>query len=238
MKYILPLFILLILNGCTSTNEDQPKPKQSNDKSTGKTQKTVYKYVKRYTPANQNDEYVHNSLNDTIISIADQLFMTNVSKRNRLRIILTSFVDLNELNKTSSFGRVISESMFNELHIRKFKVTDFRGKKNVTVTSKGEFHITRDAEKLKDTIEAVEYILVGTYAKFENESMLVNARIIDSLSGNVISSSRVLYKPKDCKIFDLCAKANLLNINRNHRKIIPKIMPEEDNTPVMIIEDN
>lgn len=149
---------------------------------------------------------VTNNLNDAIVSIADQLFSSNTDKSKITSVILTSFSDLNQLNKTTTFGRLLSESMFNELHIRKFHVTDFRGQDAVSVNADGEFHLTRDVNKLKDHIEATEYILVGTYVKFENNSVLINSRMIDSVSGSIISTARVTYKPTDCSLFDLCQK--------------------------------
>ena len=91
--------------------------------------------------------------------------------------------------------------MFNELHIRKFKVTDFRGQDAVSVNASGEFHITRNVDKLRDHIEATEYVLVGTYVNFENDTVLINARIIDSENGGVVSTARVIYAPKDCRLF-------------------------------------
>ncbi len=147
----------------------------------------------------------HTTLNSAIVSIASQLFTSNVNNE-KTNIILTSFSDLNQLNKTTTFGRLLSESMFNELHIRKFSVTDFRGQNAISVNANGEFHITRDVEKLKDKIESTEYILVGTYVKFENDGVLINVRIIDSISGKIISTARVIYKSNDCSLFDLCPK--------------------------------
>lgn len=94
--------------------------------------------------------------------------------------------------------------MFNELHVRKFKVLDFRGQDAVEVNEQGEFHISRDVEKLKDSIDTAEFILVGTYVKFENQSLLINARIIDSISGDVIASARSVYQPRDCNLFGIC----------------------------------
>lgn len=149
---------------------------------------------------------VHNSLDSAIVTIADQLFKSNTDQSKITSIILTSFADLNKLNKTTTFGRLLSESMFNELHVRKFHVTDFRGQDAVSVNDQGEFHITRDVEKLKDHISATEYILVGTYVKFENDSVLINARIIDSENGSIISTARVVYKPEDCTLFNICYK--------------------------------
>ncbi|MEA2018083.1 MAG: FlgO family outer membrane protein, partial [Campylobacterota bacterium] len=97
---------------------------------------------------------------------------------------------------------------------------DFRGQDAVLVNEDGEFHITRDTEKLRDIINGIEFILVGTYVKFENQSLLINARIIDSISGEVISSGRSVYKPKDCQIFGICknieTQKDILDKQQNH----------------------
>ncbi|MEA2050290.1 MAG: FlgO family outer membrane protein [Campylobacterota bacterium] len=159
---------------------------------------TPIKYV-----SNQN---IQSTLNNTILDIANQLLLSNTVHNKITSIILTSFVELDSFQNTSSFGNILSESMFNELHIRKFKVTDFRGQDAVSVNENGEFHITRDVDRLKDNIEAIEYILVGTYVPFEDESLLINARIIDSISGEVISVARVIFKPKDCNYYSICNK--------------------------------
>lgn len=244
MKFILPIFIMLFVSGCTLPKANQPTYSESKGKTTAKKKQTkekiVFKYVKKPAFSNESNEQVYRSLNKTIIGIADQLFKSNISKKNPLRIILTSFVDLNNLNKTTPFGRVISESMFNELHVRKFKITDFRGQETVSVNDQGEFHITRDVDKLKDSIDSIEFILVGTYAKFENQSLIVNARIVDSISGNVVSSARVIYQPNDCKVFDLCSKPVLIEPEYvPEKKISKKVSKEvvEDKTPIMILED-
>ncbi|MDC0932751.1 FlgO family outer membrane protein [Arcobacteraceae bacterium] len=261
MKFILPLLISVFITGCTLTNINQSEKSSQEESASAlafKKEKAAIALAKKKEKAaiaiakkkeynefltryNLKKEHVYSNLNDTIISIAEQLFDSKSNKKNPSRVILTSFVDLNDLENTSTFGRLVSESMFNELHIRKFLVTDFRGKENVSVNKDGEFHITRDVEKLKDIVDAVEYILVGTYVKFENKSLLINARILDSISGNVFSSARVVYQPKDCSLFDICEKKNIvkskisrtLKPQRTPRKIKP-----ENKTPIMIIEDN
>lgn len=211
MKFILSLIIAVFITGCSLSDFNQTnKSKNSNQPITKKEQKQ--KIVEKSndetfsTRYDAKQEHVYSNLNNTINDIADQLFATNFNKKNKIRVILTSFVDLDKLEKTSTFGRLISESMFNELHVRKFQVTDFRGQDAVVVTENGEFHITRDTEKLRDNVDAVEYILVGTYVKFEDESLLINARILDSISGRVISTARVVYHPRDCNLFGICKK--------------------------------
>ncbi len=236
--------ISFFLSGCTTLQNSVNKadintPNIINESSLTSNNNDLEDIVKHY-----------DSLNDIIISIANQLLNSNTVKNKQTSIILTSFVDLNSLNETTAFGRILSESMFNELHIRKFKVTDFRGQDAVSVNANGEFHITRDVDKLKDSVEAIEYILVGTYVPFEDESLLINGRIIDSISGEVISSARLVYKPKDCKLYSICTKKEPIlvqNVNVQTptvQEVIEKVEDpkkideiEEILQPIEIIED-
>ena len=227
MKSISFLFLLssLLLTGCINLNQfTTPKEKTTTQVKSEEVITENELDNKPYIDYELNN-YSSSNLNEVIIQIAKQLFESNTVKNKTTKIILTSFVDLNNLEETTTFGRMISESMFNELHINKFNVTDFRGQDAISVTEDGEFHITRETEKLKDTIETIEYILVGTYVKFENRSFLINSRIIDSISGNIISSSRVIYTPKDCTLYDLCPKKVLIK-----EKIVYKNNPIEKKT--------
>jgi len=254
MKFILPLFICLFIAGCQLPKSPTEK------KEVTPTQKLLSEIKEKNSDAvfstkyDMQREHVYSNLNNTIVDIANQLFSSKANKKNPSRVILTSFVDLNDLENTSIFGRLISESMFNELHIRKFLVTDFRGQEAVSVNEDGEFHITRDVEKLKDMVNAVEYILVGTYVKFEDESLLINARILDSLTGSVFSSARVVYRPRDCALFGICKKKEIIQ-EVAEPDIVKKFKTQKNNnpaantmtnipakkivnTPIMIIKDN
>ncbi len=198
--YVISLVTLLLFSGCsTLENLTKNEPKTYKEKVIDKVRSADY------TQPYAKTSNVYQNLNGAIVAIADQLFTSNTFD-NDTSIILTSFVDLNKFAKTTTFGRMLSESMFNELHIRDFKVTDFRGQNAVSVNADGEFHITRDVDKLKDHISATEFIVVGTYVKFERDSVLLNARILDSESGAIISTARVVYQPEDCRLFNICPK--------------------------------
>jgi len=208
MKFILPFIISFFIVGCTlpKNTEQNPLPllAEKSDTNTLQLQQNNADNTIFTIRDTIQEKHLHSNLNDTIVDIANQLFTTKINHKNPTRIILTSFVDLENFENTSTFGKLLSESMFNELHIRDFSITDFRGQKAVLVNEDGEFHITRDVEKLKDSIDEIEYILVGTYVKFENESLLINARIMDSNSGKLLSTARVVYYPKDCSQFGIC----------------------------------
>ncbi len=215
MRYSICLLTALIaFSGCASKTQQDDIPDQQEQEVTYTINKdaTIQDVRKRdYTGPYANTSKIYQNLNGAIIAISDQLFTTNVAKQVT-SVILTSFVDLNQLNKTTTFGRLLGESMYNELHVRRFDVTDFRGQDAISVNADGEFHITRDTDKLKDHIAEIEHIVVGTYVKFENESVLINARILDSETGKVISTARIIYKPKDCRLFDICATKSGINI--------------------------
>ena len=163
----------------------------------------------RYAAKSNN---VYNDLNGAIVELGNQLLANQIAVKQKKKIAITSFVDLNQLNKTTTFGRVLGESMINELHVRGFKVSDFRGQDAIAVNSTGEFHLTRDIAKLRPQI-ANSYILVGTYSLFDYDSIAINARLINFDTGDVISSARIVYTYENCKLFDLCQGGTESKIN-------------------------
>ena len=64
-------------------------------------------------------------------------------------VLITSFVRLDEFKQTSEFGRVVSESLINELSNRGFEITEFRGQMAVSINDEGEYFISRKPNELK-----------------------------------------------------------------------------------------
>ncbi len=167
--------------------------------------------------ASTNEVYF--TLNDAIISLSNQLSKNNIlSIKDTGMLTVTSFVDLQQLNKTSQFGQVIGESLFSELFVRGFNVSDFRGQNSITINANGEFYITRNITMLQEEVPNT-YILVGTYTKIDQNTM-INARILDNNTGKIVSSARAMYSNDDCSIFGAC--------NNAQRKI--KIISDEHST--------
>ena len=187
---LIAVIATLLLQGCSSKQEVNTKV-SSNSK---------YYSINTSTTT---------TLEDTVSKIADQMFSTMVVKPNVEAIAITSFVDLNQLNKTSHFGRIMGESFFNELHSRGLKVADFRGQRTLIVNADGEFFLSRDVKKLNSTV-TTKYALVGTYSRVK-EGVIINARIIDNLTGVVVASSRVVHHSLSCEIFENCKKEIKIN---------------------------
>lgn len=162
---------------------------------------------------NENAKYKingHQELNNVITELADKLFLYNKLSGDNEEIAITSFVDLHQLDRTTHFGRTVSEAFFDELFTRGFNVSDFRGQETLSINKNGEYFLTRDIKLLdKDVTSA--YILVGTYSMFEGK-ILINARIIDNMSGKVLASARSNYLSNDCKILENCKKPRTINI--------------------------
>jgi TolB-like protein len=150
---------------------------------------------------------IHLTMDDAIISIANQLSQNNkLDPSDTGTLTMVSFVDLEQFRKTSRFGMVLSESLYNELFIRGFSVTDVRGQNAISINADGEFYITRNVTKLQSEVSNT-YIVLGTYTKID-ENIMINARIMDNKTGKLISSARAMYSNDDCSIYGICNNAS------------------------------
>jgi TolB-like protein len=160
----------------------------------------------------QKNVTTQETLEGTIASLATQMMRNKKMKTNK-PVLITSFVRLDAFKKTSEFGRIVSESMIDELSNRGFNVIEFRGQMAVSVNDKGEYFITRKTNRLKDKVPDT-YVVVGTYSRQYGKVML-NARVIDNVTGKIISSSRSTYahgQRNDCMLFKDCRPARTINI--------------------------
>jgi len=152
------------------------------------------------------------SLEQTITSLATQM-MQNKKFNTFKPVLITSFVRLDNFKKTTEFGRIIGESLINELSNRNFNVIEFRGQLAVSINEQGEYYISRNIKKLKNKIENT-YVVVGTYSR-QFEKIMLNARVIDNESGRIITSARATYLHglrNDCVLFKDCKPPRTISI--------------------------
>ena len=204
MYKILLIFLILFFTGCLK-KEVNPINK--------KIQVKDFFYI--------YPNFKESEIEEAVNEIANQL-LSNIktSTQKNYKIIMTSIVNLDNLSKTSTFGRVLSEALIDELHIRKFHVLDFRTQDLIIVNKNGEFSLTRDQSRLTDEIP-YGLILVGTYSKLSDNKVLINIRIVDNNSFDVLSTAKISMNIKNCKLIDNCPKIT-------NKKIIKKIEIEED----------
>lgn len=101
-------------------------------------------------------------------------------------IAVTTFVDLDNLDVASSFGRFLAEELASEMHTLGYNVRELRQRQGVEVVEqKGEFILTRRSEELMKSAR-IDAALTGTYMVV-GDNVVVNARIVDLDSSMVIS---------------------------------------------------
>jgi TolB-like protein len=102
------------------------------------------------------------------------------------RLILTTFVNLDDLYETSGFGRTLTEALSTSLFKQGFGVAEIRKAPGLYVKSKsGELTLTRDATLIAQKQEA-QAIVAGTYS-LTPTTVIVNVRMIDAGSSDVMS---------------------------------------------------
>lgn len=108
-------------------------------------------------------------------------------------MLVTTFVDMNKLYRSSSFGRYLSEQMMNEFQSHTYKVIDIRKSVSVVVQEKrGEFGLSRDPDEIGASASAGA-MLTGTYLVGKDD-IIVNARILDNESSVLLSSATAIFE--------------------------------------------
>lgn len=155
---------------------------------------------------------IQNTLEGTISSLATQM-MSNTKLDTTKPVIITSFVRLDQLKTTSEFGRVVGESMIDELSNRGFNIIEFRGQMAISINDRGEYFLSRKPHEIKKEVPST-YVVVGTYSR-QQGSVILNARIIDNITGKVITSARSTYKhglAHDCLMFGDCPPMRTIKV--------------------------
>jgi len=138
-----------------------------------------------------SSNYAEGDFNSKVIFLADQLVRNLDNRFKHEPVVVTTFVNLDNMKETSGFGRLIAEDLIHELQVRGWKVFDIRLAKDIVVKPQGEFSITRDIRNIRNYYK-VSSVITGTYAITAN-AVIVNARVIDVKTGVVVSSGQVVF---------------------------------------------
>lgn len=103
---------------------------------------------------------------------------------------VTTFVNVDDLYNTSTFGRMYSEQLMSELAMRGFDVIELRHADALQFMSgRGEFALSRDMGSIRRSRE-LGGVVVGTYV-VSPVRVYVNARMIDPSTSIVLSAGSV-----------------------------------------------
>ena len=86
-----------------------------------------------------NENKIYDNLNGAINSLSNQLFLNNSKDLNKSyeKIAISTFTNNDNIKKTSTLGRVLSESLINDLHTKGFRIIDLTTKNDLSINDKG-----------------------------------------------------------------------------------------------------
>lgn len=100
----------------------------------------------------------------------------------------TTFVQQDDFERSSSFGRFISEQLFYEFNQRGLRTNEYRMSQTLTVREDGEFILRREAGS--SPLSANALYVVGTYYT-DGQALFLNARLIRS-NGDILRTAQLV----------------------------------------------
>ena len=125
--------------------------------------------------------------------LADQLLTPAGDQELRGAVALpVSFVNQDNFEQSSSFGRYLSEQMFYEFNQRGMPVREYRVFPELfTRPRRGEFIFTRDTENIPPQ-HSNSLFVTGTYY-FDQDNVFVNARLFRALDKMVLRTASLVF---------------------------------------------
>lgn len=106
-------------------------------------------------------------------------------------VSVSTFVNLNNLYKTSAFGRLLGEQMISELQRVGIDVIDVRKSPGIMIKEEyGEYGLSRDMNELS-FVHPVQALIVGTYNQADGQ-VFVNARLLRNSDSKVLASGSMI----------------------------------------------
>ena len=101
-----------------------------------------------------------------------------------------SFVNMDNLEQTSSFGRLMAEQMTYEFNQRGFAVREYHAPRHIEMRDgEGDFYLTRALGNVD--LPAGSVVVAGTYYA-DKQAVIVNARLIRPMDGRVLRTANAI----------------------------------------------
>lgn len=167
------LCICLILASCKSA---------ANERKVIKVEDIEPVYITHTNPMSRRYLTLDSAAND----MAEGLVM-NAHSSSLSPVLITTFVSVDNFNKTSSLGRVLSELVMTELQAKGIEVVEMR--KSIAIDfqeNTGEFILTRKTRDLAQEYSA-QAVFAGTYS-ISSKTIILNGRLISLRDSRVLAA--------------------------------------------------
>lgn len=147
--------------------------------------------------------------NRAVNSISKQLVDRNNKDMARVSpLVIATVVNMDDLNQTSSFGRLVTEQVSARFAQLNYNMVELKlGKAIMMKSDEGEFVLTRDVQDVVNAVNA-KAVVVGTYAENSND-VYVNLKVVNP-SNSVIIAAHSYAMPKAPNVADMLSEEMLI----------------------------
>lgn len=131
-------------------------------------------------------------------------------------VLVTTFVDTNNLEKTNQFARTLQEQISSRLVQQGYAVREIKLAETLTIIpGEGERILTRNLQYIKQGQQS-QALLVGTMSR-TNRILYVSARLVDPVTSNIIATDD----------YEICMDDNILQMfGLQRQRLIDSDIPE------------
>jgi TolB-like protein len=127
-------------------------------------------------------------LNANTMFLAEQLQKNAIVDVRGVETVVSTVMDINNLEVSSPLGRLISEHIAHHLNLRGWSIVESKLVKELIFTDDGEFGMTR-SDFRKPVAMRARNVVTGTYA-VTKDGILVTLKMVDTSSGRLVSSAQ------------------------------------------------
>ena len=127
-------------------------------------------------------------LNENTAFLAEQLHRNALAEVRDRKTIINSIMDIDDLGKSSTLGRLVGEHLAHHLSLRRWQVFETKLAVAMSVTEAGESSITRVGNR-KPIENVAENVVTGTYT-VTNDGVLITLKMLEVGSGRLVSSAQ------------------------------------------------
>lgn len=150
-------------------------------------------------PQSMSGTEENNPLISSSYAAADRL-LTPAAKRELLnkdrRVLVASWVDVNQVSRSSIFGKMMAEQLASRLVQQGIGVMEVKLRTSMFITEKGgEMLLSREIREISQLHNA-EAVVVGTYADAGSAGVYVTVKLVRAIDGLVISATNFMVDRK------------------------------------------
>lgn len=125
--------------------------------------------------------------------LTDQLLVNlNAASYNGVTAMPVSFVNQDDFEESSSFGRYLAEALFYEFNQRGFPVREYRSEGELATRQReGEFYLSRRQQRVYAQNPLTVFI-TGTYY-YDKHNVFINARLVRASDGLVLRTGSLVF---------------------------------------------